>query len=102
MAAHAPSVLWACAVCPKREWRMPSQAKTKCCYGCRGAYVRRFGSLSHAKAMENRQRRVMLAKGYTQEKAAIWLDGFRHGRKAEKMARLRGIVAGSVEWERSA
>lgn len=81
---------------------MPSDAKAKSCYGCRGAYVKRFGSASHAKAIENRMRRVMFAKGYTQEQAAIWLDGFRHGRKAEKMARLRGIVAGSVEWERTA
>jgi hypothetical protein len=84
------------------EMRMPSKARVKCCYGCRGAYVKAHGSLSHARGIENRIRRVMFATGLTRDQAAIWVEGFRHGRRAEKERRARGLVTGSRQWERSA
>ena len=105
MAAHTPSVLWACAVCPRREQRMPSQAKSKCCYGCRGAYQRRFGSLATRRGVENRIRRVMFRCGLTERDARLYLQAWREGYQAGRQADLRRrtrLKVGSAAWERSA
>lgn len=106
MAAHTPSVQWACAVCPRREWRMPSQAKVKCCYGCRGAYQRRFGAVGVRRGVENRIRRVMFTRGLSERDARLyvqaWRDGYQAGRQADFRARHGGLWVGSAEWEQSA
>jgi hypothetical protein len=80
---------------------MPSDAKVKCCYGCRGAYLRRFGTVSTARAQANRLRRVMFTHGLTEAEARMWMAGWRKGYHAGRQARLRGLRVGSREWERA-
>ena len=106
MGAHVPHVTWRCAVCPRVEQRMPSDAKAKCCYGCRGAYLRMFGAVGVRRGVENRIRRVMFVKGLNAHDARIfvngWRDGYQAGRQAEFRVLRGGLRVGSAEWEKSA
>ncbi len=102
MGAHVPKVGWRCSVCPKVELRMPSLAIRKCCYGCRGEHLRRFGNVGNRRGVENRIRRVMFTSGLSRERALDFISGWRQGYQAGRSAHAREIRVGSAEWERSA
>lgn len=99
MAGGVPRVEWRCAICPKVELRMPSRAHVRTCYGCRGAYLARFGNVGNRRAAENRIRRVMLVKGYTRAEALIYVAGWRDGYPAGRNAAKRALRVGSAQWE---